>query len=210
MEQQAWALYHKFFESEVIHQFQNTYLKNVTNNIKNRVGNNNFPVFAAVNTGKLELSETYFSKQVYSKNIKNYLIVKKNSFAYNPARINIGSIGLNEHGFTGCVSPVYVVFDCEYNYHHFFKFFIKSKKFKENVKVRSSGSVRQSLTYKDFGEIDILYPPKDVIYKFNSRYEPILYLQKQIIFENINLNKIRDSLLPKLMSGELDVSVIDI
>ena len=40
---------------------------------------------------------------MFSKDISKYIIVKKGEFAYNPARINIGSIGINDFDFDGCV-----------------------------------------------------------------------------------------------------------
>ena len=38
-------------------------------------------------------------------------------FAFNPARINIGSIGVNKFDFSGAVSPVYIVFKAKKNWH---------------------------------------------------------------------------------------------
>ena len=84
-------------------------LGEVTKQVTEKVGNReDVTVLSPVNSGELVLSEEYFTKQVFSKNLSKYLIVNPLSFAYNPARINIGSIGLNEYDFVGCVSPVYV------------------------------------------------------------------------------------------------------
>ena len=91
-------------------------LGEVTKQITEKVGNReDVTVLSPINSGELVLSEEYFTKQVFSKDLSKYLIVNPLSFAYNPARINIGSIGLNTFDFVGCVSPVYVVFECEPN-----------------------------------------------------------------------------------------------
>ena len=91
-------------------------LGEVTKQITEKVGNReDVTVLSPINSGKFVLSEEYFTKQVFSKDLSKYLIVNPLSFAYNPARINIGSIGLNTFDFVGCVSPVYVVFECEPN-----------------------------------------------------------------------------------------------
>ena len=66
------------------------------------------------------LSEEYFTKQVFSESIAKYKVVKRGAFAYNPARVNIGSLGRNEYDFEGCVSPVYVVFECKDGYANYF------------------------------------------------------------------------------------------
>jgi type I restriction enzyme S subunit len=56
----------------------------------------------------------------------------------------------------------------------------------------------------------IIIPTEDVINSFNSYATPILRQVKNISDEIQNLQMLRDMLLPKLMSGELDVSNIDI
>lgn len=183
-------------------------LDDVTINIRDRVHNNNYRVLSALNSGILQPSDEYFTKQVFSKDISNYIIVAENDFAYNPARVNIGSLGINDLGYTGCVSPVYVVFRTENNYQNFMRFFVKSKRFQEEVKTRASGSVRQAMNYADFSLIRLVYPPKSAIDEFNDMVEPIWKNIKHLRQENEKLSELRDSLLPKLMSGEIDVSAV--
>lgn len=184
-------------------------LGEVTTKIKEKVGSDDYKVFSAVNTGNLILSEEYFDKQVYSKNIEKYIVVKQKEFAYNPARINIGSIGRNDFNYDGCVSPVYVAFKVEEGYENFMNMYIKSNRFNQWVVTLSSGSVRQTLNYADFSIIKIAYPPKDLVNKFNKVYDnyyEVINYNNSVIS---NLENIRDTLLPKLMSGEIDVSKIN-
>ena len=190
--------------------WQNLTLGDVTENIRTRIGKNNYTVLSAVNTGKLQPSDEYFSKQVYSKNTEKYIIVKDGNFAYNPARINIGSIGINELGYTGCVSPVYVVFKVDKDYESFFRFYFKSAIFNEETKTRASGSVRQSLNYSDFALIGINYPSQNIAKQFNEIYKSFFKVKIEIEKENKHLTQLRDTLLPKLMSGEIDVSNVKI
>lgn len=188
-----------------------TLLKNVTQNIRTRVEKaTNIKVLSALNSGKLSLSEEYFTKQVFSKDISKYILVEKNDFAYNPARVNIGSIGINDLDIRGCVSPVYVVIRTEKDYENYFNYFIKTDRFKTEVKTRASGSVRQAMNYTDFGLIKIIYPPKNEVIEFNAIIEPLIKTIKHLTKENTELIMLRDMLLPKLMSGEIDVSEIDI
>lgn len=185
-------------------------LGDVTINNREKIGNTICPVFSTVNTGHLVLSDDYFTKQVYSKNIQKYIRVNEWDFAYNPARINIGSIGINDLGFSGCVSPVYVTFSVEKEYQSFFRFYFKSKKFNEETKLRASGSVRQTLNYYDFALIEIIYPNHNIALKFDELWKSYYTVITKIKKENKRLIEIRDTLLSKLMSGELDVSKIDI
>ena len=225
LEQQAQALFKswfvdfepfkkgKFIDSElgmIPEGWQVEELGNITNSITEKVGKRtDIKVLSPVNTGDLLLSEEYFTKQVYSKNLAKYIIVEPNDFAYNPARINIGSIGMNTFDFSGCVSPVYVVFRCEKEYHHFFNIFKATKNFKEEVNTRAIGGVRQTLSYKDFSLIKIVYPPKEAVERFNKIYSHIMTLIKKNVLENKRLHQTRDTLLPKLMSGELKINDIN-
>ena len=166
-------------------------------------------VLSPVTTGKLMLSEEYFTKQVFSESIAKYKIVEIGDFAYNPARVNIGSIGRNEYNFRGCVSPVYVVFSCKEGYAYYFDLFRKTEKFQTEVKARAIGGVRQSLNYTDFGFIQTIIAPYDVMDAFNPLYTRIITTQKHLDVENSRLTSLRDTLLPRLFSGELKVNEIE-
>ena len=63
---------------------------------------------------------------------------------------------------------------------------------------------------KDFDAFEILLPSEDVLNQFDEITTPMV---EQIVnnrLENKRLSNLRDALLPKLMSGELDVSNIDL
>lgn len=60
------------------------------------------------------------------------------------------------------------------------------------------------------GDMEIAIPPKDVAKKFNDTVLPMLHHIQDSYFENRNLVEMRDSLLPRLMSGEIDVSDVEI
>ena len=178
-------------------------LKDVTQNMRDKVNDDEgYTVLSAVNTGILKPADEYFSKQVYSKSINNYLKVEEYDFAYNPARVNIGSIGINDLGIKGCVSPVYVVFRTEKGYENYMKLFIKSERFRNEVNMRASGSVRQSMNYSDFGFIKIIYPTKLVIEQFNHVISPLTEYIEYLKKENDNLRELRDISIPKLLRPE--------
>lgn len=216
LEQQAQAIFKSWFVDfepfggTMPDNWKSLTLGDVTENIRTRIGKNNYIVLSAVNTGKLQPSDEFFSKQVYSKNTEKYIKVDEGNFAYNPARINIGSIGINDLGYTGCVSPMYVAFSVEHHYESFFRFYFKSSIFKEETRTRASGSVRQSLNYTDFALIEINYPSTDIARKFNEIYSTFFKVKNDIEKENKSLIQLRDTLLPKLMSGEIDVSKVEI
>ena len=181
-------------------------LSEITQNISTKVKNRtDVKVLSPITTGELVLSEEYFTKQVFSASIAKYKIVEKGKFAYNPARVNIGSIGRNEYEFDGCVSPVYVVFSVSKGYENFIDLFRKTDYFKSSVVSLAIGGVRQSLSYDDLGSIETIIPASEDLKQFNSLYEQIKRNIKVNIKENSRLASIRDTLLPRLMSGEIEV-----
>ena len=185
-------------------------LEDITVQKSERVGDrDDVKVLSPVTTGQLMLSEEYFTKQVFSESIAKYKVVEIGDFAYNPARVNIGSLGRNNYDFDGCVSPVYVVLSCKDGYAHLFDLYRKTEKFKTEVNLRAIGGVRQSLNYKDFAFIQCIVPPYRVVEEFNAMYEHLLVMQKHTQEESERLASLRDSLLPRLMSGELKVNEIE-
>lgn len=154
------------------------------------------------------LSDEFFTKQVYSKKLSKYIVVEPNAFAYNPARINIGSIGINAYSFNGCVSPVYVVFKVSIGYEQYINSFIKTKIFKEEVALRAIGGVRQTLSYDDFSMIEVIKPSVQIAEKFAAHIGKLHAIISRNDKQSKQLTSLRDILLPKLMSGELKISEI--
>lgn len=181
-------------------------LGDITNNKSTKVKErNDVKVLSPVTTGKLVLSEEYFTKQVFSSSIAKYKIVNKGDFAYNPARVNIGSLGRNEFDFDGCVSPVYVVFSVLDRYENYFDLFRKTDFFKDSVASLAIGGVRQSLSYDDLSSIEVIIPSENAVEEFNNLYNQMKKTIKANKLENSRLSLLRDTLLPRLMSGELEI-----
>lgn len=80
----------------------------------------------------------------------------------------------------------------------------------KSVPIHGTGTTQQQLTVPDFRKTEILIPPKADMREFtetvNSLFQQVWANQG----ENAKLADIRDTLLPRLMSGELDVSSIEI
>lgn len=176
--------------------------KNKSAKVKER---NDVKVLSPVTTGELVLSEEYFTKQVFSSSIAKYKIVNKGDFAYNPARVNIGSLGRNEFDFDGCVSPVYVVFSVLDGYENYFDLFRKTDFFKDSVASLAIGGVRQSLSYDDLSSIEVIIPSENAVEEFNNLYNQMKKTIKANKLESSRLSLLRDTLLPRLMSGEQEV-----
>lgn len=60
------------------------------------------------------------------------------------------------------------------------------------------------------GELEIAIPPQDIAFEFNRIIMPMIREIQKSYYETEILNNIRDTLLPKLMSGEIDVSDVQL
>lgn len=77
-------------------------------------------------------------------------------------------------------------------------------------KLGQSGSTIVNLNKTQFGKIQVMIPSKRVLQDFDSLCRPLFDTILSNQKENINLSELRDTLLPKLMSGELEVFEIDL
>lgn len=166
-------------------------------------------VLSAIQTGELVKSADFFNKQVFSAQTAKYKVVKPSNYAFNPSRINIGSIGLNIFEEDGLVSPVYVVFSVRQGFADWLGFHIRSEQVKNHINVLATGTVRQNLTYKDFSSIPLTLPNIEIVRAFGDLHGRIEGLRKARIREIETLTEIRDSLLPRLISGKLRVGEFD-
>lgn len=76
---------------------------------------NNAPVYAVTNNRGFVLSTSMHDFDIFSEDTSNYMVVSKNDFAYNPSRLNVGSIAYFKEDGNGLISPMYVVFHANEN-----------------------------------------------------------------------------------------------
>ena len=116
-------------------------------------------VLSVTNDRGFVLPQEQFSRQVASKNVSNYKVVLRGEFAYNPSRINVGSISFLATFEFGILSPMYVVFSCsEQILPQYFKYWIKTYEFISKVKNAAQGSVRATVDFQNLSTIKMNYP----------------------------------------------------
>lgn len=79
-----------------------------------------------------------------------------------------------------------------------------------NVASIVTGAVQPKISQGNLNSISIIIPSKEELAKMNGIIQPIFSQIRTLRSENVILASIRDSLLPKLMSGELDTSNIEL
>lgn len=188
--------------------FESNVLDNITEVREKNKDEKKYPVLSVVKEGEFKASEDIFTKQVYSKSTKNYKIVRRNQVAYNPARANIGSIAMLKEYDVGLVSPIYTVFGMKDTITPtFFYYYMKQPIFQEMIKHHAIGTTRQNFPFEAFKMFPMVVPPMELQLKFEEIAKPIEQKIAKLKEENEVLAEIRDTLLPKLMSGELPVEV---
>ena len=83
-------------------------------------------------------------------------------------------------------------------------FFVKGK----DLNSMNAGSAVPSMTTEILNAIEVVIPSDEYLEKFENIVSPMFKQIKQCIIENENLTCIRDTLLPKLMNGEIEVEGI--
>ena len=108
--------------------------------------NEDIKVYSVTNTNGF--CTEYFDKDVASKDQTNYKIVPKGYFAYNPSRINVGSIDCQSVEDRVIVSPLYVVFKADERVdNNYLLHYLKSDIGKTYINELASGSVRANLKF---------------------------------------------------------------
>ena len=117
-------------------------------------GNEDIPVYSVTNSQGF--CTEYFGKEVASQDKTTYKIVPQGYFAYNPSRINVGSVDWQRYEKRVIVSPLNNVFsvsegiDRQYLY-----YFLRSDLGRQMIKAKASGSVRDNLKLDMLKEMTI-------------------------------------------------------
>lgn len=128
--------------------------------VRNKSGED-IPVYSVTNSQGF--CRDYFSKEVASKDKTTYKIVPRGCFAYNPSRINVGSVDWQRDEERVIVSPLYNVFsvspeiDQQYLY-----YYLKSNATLYRIKEVATGSVRDNLRLSMLYDFMIELPSLDV------------------------------------------------
>lgn len=117
-------------------------------------------VLSVTNHSGFVLPEEQFERRVASLNTSNYKIIKKGQYAYNPSRINVGSIARLDKWNDGILSPMYTVFEIDQARINsdYFLHWLSSSEAKQRIKNSAQGSVRETVSFNDFGSILIPFP----------------------------------------------------
>ena len=118
-----------------------------------------YPVYSVTNSQGF--CKDYFGKEVASKDKSTYKIVPYGCFAYNPSRINVGSIDWQHCEDFVIVSPLYNVFTVNTNItrQDYLSYYFKSHLVSDYINTFAKGSVRLNVPLSTLGNFPVPVPP---------------------------------------------------
>ncbi len=140
---------------------------------------------------------------------EDYKIIEKGCFAYNPYRVNVGSIGLVSDDTRGLISPAYVIFKPKPKsiIPELLLKFLKSAEGLRQIIFYARGTVRQALRFEDLCNIEISIPDYS---EQQGLYNKLINSQKNsnILDAELKnqlelLKKLRQQLLQDAVQGKL-------
>ena len=132
--------------------------------------------------------EQFEDRNVASNDTSNYYVIEKGVFAYNPSRLNVGSLALKQNDKVSLVSPLYECFTTNQNQDFMLEWF-QSKEFRRGTFSKYEGGVRNTLNFNNLSSIEIKLPSlesQNKIVKVLSCYNKMIYLELE------KLNKLLD------------------
>ena len=204
--------------------WQDVKLASLLNNISNKnKGLKIKTVLSVTNNRGFILPEEQFARVVASEDLSGYKIVKRGNFAYNliekyrgmgnfaynPSRLNVGSIDRLDSYDEGVLSPMYVVFKCNEKLHSdYMKHWITTAEFNTKVRNSAQGSVRETVDFKTLSSIKIFLP--NDIAEQEAIAEVLTKADAEIDLLNQQLDVLKEQkrgLMQKLLTGEIRVKV---
>ena len=100
-----------------------------------------------------------------------------------------------------------IVINNDYDLYFLFEYLSEQEEFMKSI---AGGSTTYNINKNTFENIEVPYLPKDILIEFNDSVSNMFEKIKLNQYENEKLSQLRDTLLPKLMNGEIDLDNIEI
>jgi len=156
----------------------------IKNSMKNK--NQKYSLIESISNkfGFVRQDKYFENRRVASKNTSNYYVIKKGYFAYNPSRIDVGSLAYKYDDRTSIISPLYVSFKANNDVIDdiFLWMFFNSISFTKQMIFE--GGVRNTLNYENLIQIKIFLPnlpEQQKIAGFLSGIDELISSQKEKI-----------------------------
>ena len=176
----------------------------------------NFPMFSVTNSrGFVNQQEQFENREMKGEDIAAYKIISPGEYAYNPARINVGSIA-RYNGDSDCmISSLYVCFKAKKELvdSQLLLHILKSPKMVYNYGINGEGGVRIYLFYPNFARIRVKLPGLDEqkkIASFLDVLEKRIEIQNKVIEKYESLIKALRHHIFSTIDPEKEVTIADV
>ena len=133
-------------------------------------------------------------------------LIPKNSISVSCiATVGLVSISTEESQTNQQINSI--VLKNDYDLYYLFEFLSEQESFMKNI---AGGSTTYNINKTIFENIEVPYLPKNIVQEFHNTVCKLFDKIKLNQLENKNLKQLRDTLLPKLMNGEIDLDKIEI
>ena len=121
-------------------------------------------VYVVSNSRGIVRAEDYRENTIHSKDTSNYTVIRSGMVAYNPSRLNIGSIAMLNYDEPGLVSPMYVVFKIDQTRvtTKYFEFLMKSTYVSKKIDSYKEEGARFRFDYTRWDWINVQIPPIEI------------------------------------------------
>lgn len=110
--------------------------------------------------GFINQDEMFEDRRVASKDTSNYYVIEKGHFAYNPSRIDVGSLAYKFDDEVSTISPLYISFRAkkEYLKDDYLLNWFNTEQFIKQMNSSFEGSVRNTLSYESLVKMEVSIP----------------------------------------------------
>lgn len=142
--------------------------------------------------GFVKQTEQFGDYTVASADLSNYYVISEKQFAYNPSRINVGSIAYKKEGDTlSVVSPLYISFSTVENIDDsYLWYWFKTSLFDSQREIYSEGGVRDTLSFNQLSNIELIFPCFSEQEAIGSFFQD---LDKAIAKQEEKVNQLKES-----------------
>ena len=143
--------------------------------------------------GFINQEDIFEDRRVASVDTSNYYVIDKGCFAYNPSRINVGSLAYKFDDKISIISPLYISFKAENIFltDTFLLYWFKTIEFTKQMNNSFEGSVRNTLSYENLIKMNISIPSLEEqiqISSFLTKFDQKIQTEKAIL-EQLEIQK---------------------
>ena len=151
--------------------------------------------------------------QVFTINTERYItkegaksLIPKNSISVS-CIATVGLVSINDKDSQTNQQINSIVIENDYDLYYLFEFLTEQEQYMKSI---AGGSTTYNINKNTFENIQVPYLNKELIIEYDKKVRPMFEKIKSNQISNDTLSQLRDTLLPKLMNGEIDLDNIEI